>query len=160
MSEFRDLMEKAATALSADIPTSWDREAVDAQALEVLNLAATALVGALSVKTKFALVDCVDAAIRELGGLGDALRGAPHRTAVPDAPEGHRWFVEVPRSRREVFEAARTGETAEVSRRRLGPRLRCECGKGHGSRASLDDHHRDPLRDERWSGDAASYRNP
>lgn len=158
MSDFRNLMEMAATELSDGIPDSWDREVVDARALEVLNLALTSLVTGLSAKTKFALVDCVDASLRELGGLADALRGEIRRIPAPEAPEGHRWFVEVPRSRREVAEATRTGETAEAARTRLGPRLRCECGRGLGSRIALADHHRDPLRDERWSVDAAGGR--
>lgn len=80
------------------------------------------------------------------------IRGAD-RVIVPDAPTGHRYYVEIPRTHEEVFEAAYTCEPLERARRRLGPRVRCECGRGFGNRASLDDHHIDPLRDERDRAD-------
>lgn len=68
---------------------------------------------------------------------------------LPNAPEGHEFFFAVRRSDLEVAQLALPGESADDARQRLGPRIRCECGRGFPDRARFDAHLRDPTRDQR-----------
>ena len=71
-------------------------------------------------------------------------RRIPAVKCSPTAPAGHRVYHEIDRTDDEIFDEAHTCEPLDRARARLGPRLRCECGRGFGSAAALDAHQQSP----------------